>query len=75
MSAAPTTVVSWTLRFLRPYRGQAVAILALSILEIGLAVLAPWPLKVIVDYVLGGLALPDNPRFERGLWIPCRSSK
>jgi ATP-binding cassette subfamily B protein/subfamily B ATP-binding cassette protein MsbA len=58
MSAAPTTVVSWTLRFLRPYRGQAVAILALSILEIGLAVLAPWPLKVIVDYVLGGLALP-----------------
>ena len=33
-------------------------ILALSILEIGLAALAPWPLKVIVDYVLGGLPLP-----------------
>jgi len=27
-------------------------------LEIGLAALAPWPLKVIVDYVLGGLPLP-----------------
>ena len=52
------TVVSWTLGFLRPYRGQAAAILALSILEIGLAALAPWPLKVIVDYVLGGLPLP-----------------
>ena len=52
------TVVSWTLGFLRPYRGRAAAILALSILEIGLAALAPWPLKVIVDYVLGGLALP-----------------
>ena len=52
------TVVSWTLRFLRPYRGQAAAILALSLLEIGLAALAPWPLKVIVDYVLGGLPLP-----------------
>ena len=52
------TVVSWTLRFLRPYRRQAVAILALSILEIGLAALAPWPLKVIVDYVLGDLPLP-----------------
>ena len=52
------TVISWTLGFLRPYRGQAVAILALSILEVGLAALAPWPLKVIVDYVLGGLPLP-----------------
>ncbi len=52
------TVVAWTLGFLRPYRGKAAAILALSILEIGLAVLAPWPLKVIVDYVLGGLPLP-----------------
>ena len=52
------TVVSWTLGFLRPYRRQAFAILALSVLEIGLAALAPWPLKVIVDYVLGGLPLP-----------------
>ena len=52
------TVVSWTLGFLRPYRRQAAAIFALSVLEIGLAVLAPWPFKVIVDYVLGGLPLP-----------------
>jgi ATP-binding cassette subfamily B protein/subfamily B ATP-binding cassette protein MsbA len=52
------TVVSWTLAFLRPYRRKAAVILGLSILEIGLAALAPWPLKVIVDYVLGGLALP-----------------
>ena len=54
------TVVAWTLGFLQPYRGKAAAILALSILEIGLAVLAPWPLKVIVDYVLGGLPLPAS---------------
>ena len=52
------TVVSWTLGFLRPYRRQAGAIFALSVLEFGLAGLAPWPLKVIVDYVLGGLPLP-----------------
>ena len=51
-------VVSWTLSFLRPYRGRVVAILALSIGEICLAALAPWPLKVVVDYVLGGLPLP-----------------
>ena len=54
------TVVSWTLGFLRPYRTQAAVIFALSILEIGLAVLAPWPLKVIVDYVLGGLPIPAS---------------
>jgi ATP-binding cassette subfamily B protein/subfamily B ATP-binding cassette protein MsbA len=51
-------MVSWTLGFLRPYRGKAAAILALSILEVGLAALAPWPLKVIVDYVLNDLPLP-----------------
>jgi ATP-binding cassette subfamily B protein/subfamily B ATP-binding cassette protein MsbA len=54
------TVVSWTLGFLRPYRTQAAVIFAFSILEIGLAVLAPWPLKVIVDYVLGGLPIPAS---------------
>jgi len=51
--------VGWTLGFLRPYRRQAAGIVALSILEIGLVALAPWPLKLIVDQVLGGEPLPD----------------
>ena len=53
------TVVGWTLGFLRPYRRQAATIVALSIVEVGLAALAPWPLKVIVDYVLSGLPFPE----------------
>ncbi len=53
------SVVRWTLGFLRPYRRQTIAIVALSIAEIGLSALAPWPLKVIVDYVLSGLPLPE----------------
>jgi ATP-binding cassette subfamily B protein len=53
------SVARWTLGFLRPYRRQAVAIVALSLLEVALAALAPWPLKVIVDHVLGGLPLPE----------------
>jgi len=53
------SVARWTLGFLRPYRRRAVAIVALSLLEVALAALAPWPLKVIVDHVLGGLPLPD----------------
>lgn len=53
------SVVRWTLGFLEPYRRQAAAIVLLSILEVGLAAFAPWPLKVIVDYVLSGLPLPE----------------
>ena len=52
------TLVSWTLSFLRPYRGRTLVIASLSLLEIGLAALAPWPLKLIVDTVLGGTPLP-----------------
>ena len=52
------SLVSWTLSFLRPYRGRAVVIASLTVLEIGLAALAPWPLKFVVDTVLGGAPLP-----------------
>jgi ABC-type multidrug transport system fused ATPase/permease subunit len=61
------SLIRWTLGFLRPYRRQAVAIAALSILEVALAALAPWPLKVIVDHVLSGLPLPETlARFTPG---------
>jgi ATP-binding cassette subfamily B protein len=53
------SVTAWTLAFLRPYRKLAAAVVGLSILEIGLVALAPWPLKVIVDHVLSGLPLPE----------------
>ena len=52
------SLAGWTLSFLRPYRARVAAIVALSLLEIGLAALAPWPLKAVVDNVLGGHALP-----------------
>ena len=53
------SVARWTLGFLRPYRAQAMAIVGLSLVEVALAALAPWPLKIIVDHVLSGLPLPD----------------
>ncbi|HWN87162.1 MAG TPA: ABC transporter ATP-binding protein [Vicinamibacterales bacterium] len=52
------TLARWTLSFLRPYRARVLAIVALSLLEIALAALAPWPLKAVVDNVLGGHPLP-----------------
>ena len=53
------TLVSWTFSFLRPYRVRFLLIAVLSIVEIGLSALAPWPLKIVVDNVLSGLLLPE----------------
>jgi hypothetical protein len=51
--------LAWTLSLLRPYRARVVMISILALLEIGLGALAPWPLKVVVDNVLGGQRLPE----------------
>jgi ATP-binding cassette subfamily B protein/subfamily B ATP-binding cassette protein MsbA len=52
------SLLRWTLSFLRPYRGRVAAIVARGVVEIGLSALAPWPLKAVVDNVLGGQPLP-----------------
>ena len=51
-------LLRWTLSFLRPYRARVVAITVLSMVEVGLGALAPWPLKTIIDSVLGTEPLP-----------------
>ncbi|MBP7777613.1 MAG: ABC transporter ATP-binding protein [Acidobacteria bacterium] len=51
-------LLRWTLSFLRPYRASVVAITALSIVEVALGALAPWPLKIVIDSVLGEVPLP-----------------
>jgi len=49
----------WTLGFLYPYR-KRVAVLALLLLaEIGLGALQPWPLAIVIDYVLQGRPFPE----------------
>ncbi len=53
------SLASWTLSFLRPYRMRVAAIAGLSIAEIALATLAPWPLKLVVDNVVGDHPLPE----------------
>jgi ATP-binding cassette subfamily B protein len=50
--------LTWTLSFLRPYRGRVIAVSLIAMLEIALAALAPWSLKAVVDNVLGGQPLP-----------------
>ena len=53
------TLVAWTLSFLRPYRSRMAAMFALALVEVGFGALAPWPLKAVVDNVLGGQPLPE----------------
>src|ERR1700719_1198835 len=48
----PPGLLSWTLSFLRPYRGRVWLLGFLSLLEIGLGALQPWPLAVVLDNVL-----------------------
>ena len=51
-------LAAWILGYLRPYRGRAVTVVLLVLAETGLTALTPWPLKVLVDNVLGGTPLP-----------------
>jgi ABC-type multidrug transport system fused ATPase/permease subunit len=46
--------------FLREYRARVIGIAALAVAEIGLAALAPWPLKAVVDNVLGRTPFPPT---------------
>lgn len=54
------TLGGWTLSLLRPYRGRVILIGGMGLIQIGLNALAPWPLKAVVDNVLGGHALPES---------------
>jgi ABC-type multidrug transport system fused ATPase/permease subunit len=56
-------LLPWTLSFLKPYRGRVVLLAALLVSEIGLGALQPWPLAIVIDYVLtpvirGGKTFP-----------------
>ena len=54
------SLISWTLSFLRPYRSRVTLLALIAAIDIGLGVLAPWPLKLVVDNVLGGQPLPSG---------------
>jgi ABC-type multidrug transport system fused ATPase/permease subunit len=54
----------WALSFLGPYRGRVALLAVLLASEIGLGALQPWPMAIVIDYVLtparlGGKAFPD----------------
>ena len=66
MSGAPETraadqrsILQWTLPFLRPFRGRVAIIVVLLLVQVGLGALQPWPLKIVIDYVLQRFPIPE----------------
>ena len=51
-------LVPWAMSFLWPYRRRVALLSVLLLLEIGLGALQPWPLKIVIDYVLGSHPFP-----------------
>src|SRR5262249_34325944 len=51
-------LLRWTLSFLRPHRHHAALLVVLLASEIALGALQPWPLKIVIDYVLDAHPLP-----------------
>ena len=50
-----------SLRFVWPYRRQIAVKLALSITAVFIILFLPWPLKILVDHVVLGMAIADSP--------------
>jgi ATP-binding cassette subfamily B protein len=49
-------------KYLRPYWPLAVASVVATLLFVAVGLLAPWPMKILVDSVLGNAPLPDPVR-------------
>lgn len=47
------------LDLIRPYRGWLAIVFAAMLIETAMSLAAPWPLKVVIDSVVGGHKLPD----------------
>jgi ATP-binding cassette, subfamily B, bacterial len=52
------SLARWTLSYMRPYRGRIAILSGIALAQIALGVLAPWPLKLVVDNVLGDYPFP-----------------
>jgi ABC-type multidrug transport system fused ATPase/permease subunit len=58
-TADQESLLRWTLPFLRPFRGRVAVIAILLLIQVGLGALQPWPLKIVIDYVLQDLPIPE----------------
>ena len=60
-------LLHWALVFLRPYRGRIPWMVGLLLVDVALGALQPWPLKIVIDYVLDPRRPPLPGR--AGQWL------
>ena len=53
------SILRWISRYLHPYRGRIGALTALAGAEVALRVISPWPMKAVVDHVVGAAPAPE----------------
>ncbi len=53
------SLLPWSLAFLKPYRFRVAFLSVLLLAEIGLGALQPWPLAIVIDYVLQQKPIPE----------------
>jgi ABC-type multidrug transport system fused ATPase/permease subunit len=66
MATRPLAYFVRTFRYLRPYRRLAALSGVLLVVSSGLGLLAPWPLKILIDHVLADHPLPVYVRAVLG---------
>jgi len=67
------SMTRFVLDLIRPYRHWLVIVFAAMIVETGMSLAAPWPIKVIIDNVVGSHPLPE---WLRWLWdLPVAKDK
>jgi ATP-binding cassette, subfamily B, bacterial len=52
------SLIAWTWACTRPYRGRIAMLVGIAATEITLGLLTPWPLKLLIDNVLGTQPMP-----------------
>src|SRR3712207_1602307 len=57
--ARSDSILRWILRYLHPYRGRVAALALLSVAEVSLRVLSPWPMKAVIDHAIGSAPQPE----------------
>jgi len=62
------------LRLLQPYRRWLLLVFLAMSLEAFMGLLAPWPLKIIIDHAIGGAPLPAALAFLNGSFITASPS-
>jgi ABC-type multidrug transport system fused ATPase/permease subunit len=54
------SLAGWIASYMRPYRWRLALLTLVSVVEVALGALTPWPLKVVVDNVLSGQPMPHG---------------